>query len=48
MNRDLFRNTLSTNRLSAGKPHRNKKPRRFGTLFLSIILGYLLYHFTKG
>ena len=48
MDRDLFSNTLATNGLSAGKPHRNKKPRRFGTLFLSIILGYLLYHFTNG
>ena len=48
MDRDLFRNTLATNGLSAGKPHRNKKPSRFGTLFLIIILGYLLYHFTKG
>ena len=48
MDRDLFRNTLATNGLSAGKPHRNKKPSRFGTLFLIIILGYLLSHFTKG
>ena len=48
MDRDLFRNTLATNDLSAGKPHRIKKPSRFGMLFLIIILGYLLYHFTKG
>ena len=48
MDRDLFRNTLATNGLSASKPHRNKKPNRFGALFLIIIFGYLLYHFTKG
>lgn len=48
MDRDLFRNTLATNNLSAGKPHQNKKPSRFGSLFLIFILGYLLYHFTKG
>ena len=48
MDRDLFRNTITTNGLSAGKPRHNKKPSRFGTLFLIIILGYLLYHFTKG
>ena len=48
MDRDLFSNTLATNGLSAGKPYRNKKPSRFGTLLLIIILGYLLYHFTKG
>ena len=48
MGRDLFRNTLATNGLSAGKPHRNKKTGRFGTLFLIIFLGCLLYHFTKG
>jgi len=48
MDRDLFRNTLATNGLSAGSPHRNKKPNRLGAFFLIIILGYLLYHFTNG
>ena len=48
MDRELFRNTLATNGLSLGKPHRNKNTSRFGTLFLIIFLGYLLYHFTKG
>ena len=48
MDRDLFRNTLATNGISTGKPRQNKKPNRFGTLFLIIILGYLLYHFTNG
>ena len=48
MDRDLFRNTLATNGLSAGKPHRNKRPNRFGALLLIIILGYLLYHVTAG
>ena len=47
MDRDLFRNTLATNGLSASKPHRNKKNGRFGTLFLFIFLSYLLYHFTE-
>ena len=28
MDRDLSRNTLATNGLSAGKPHRNKKTSR--------------------
>ena len=48
MDRDLFRNTLATNGLSAGEPHRNKKPSRFGTLFLIIFLGYVFYNFTQG
>ena len=48
MDRDLFRNTFATNGLSASKPHHNKKPNCFGALFLIIMFGYLLYHFTKG
>ena len=48
MDNDLFRNTLATNGLSAGKPNRTKKPRRSLAFFLIIICAYLVYHFTRG
>ena len=48
MDNDLFRNTLATNGLSAGRPNRSKKPKRFIAFLLFIILAYLLYHFTRG
>jgi len=49
MDRDLFRNTVATNGLSAGKPSRTRKSKRPVAFFLIIIIGsYLLYDFIKG
>ena len=45
MDNDLFRNTLATNGLSAGKPNRTKKLRRSLAFFLIIVCAYLVYHF---
>ena len=48
MNDDLFRNTLATNGLSAGKRSRPRKPKRVVAFFLIMVFAYLLYHFTRG
>ena len=48
MDQDLFRNTLATNGLSAGKPNRARKPKRFVAFLAIIICAYLFYHFTRG
>jgi len=48
MDQDLFRNTLATNGLSAGKPHRSKRPKRLIAFLLFIICAYLVYRFTAG
>ena len=48
MDNDLFRNTLATNGLSAGKPNRSRKPKRSIAFFLIIISAYLIYHFARG
>ena len=48
MDQNLFRNTLTTNGLSAGRPNRTKKPKRSIAFLLIIICAYLLYHFTRG
>ena len=47
MDNDLFRNTLATNGLSAGRPNRSRKPKRPIAFFLIIISAYLIYHFKR-
>lgn len=48
MDQDIFRKTLATNGLSAGKPHRSRKPKRTVAFLLIIACAYLVYHFTTG
>ena len=48
MDQELFRNTLATNGLSAGKPNRNKKPKHAVAVLVLIICAFLLYHVIGG
>ena len=47
MEKNLFRNTLATNAISAGRPNKLKKPNRFGAVFLLIIFAYIFHNLAR-
>ena len=48
MSQDLFRNTVATNALSAGRPTRNPRPKRPFIILLILIGICVINYVTQG